>query len=165
MGSKQQLAPAFIRVLRLEWPQGAQLQVSFKDQMKSIVERKFSSLFVSLGSEINTEKNKNFQKKTQIDLTWLQFWRYGKYILPWASTCFPTEIPIFAVGFKKQMGGAKGWESKIHKRIGMLYVWPIWDKINTSSNNETSHCIYGPTRRHLKMYSQVCIKEFMQIKT
>lgn len=53
-------------------------------------------------------------------LTWLQFCRYGKYIRPWASTCFPTEIPMFAVGFRKQIGGVKGWESKIHRQTGML---------------------------------------------
>lgn len=51
------------------------------------------------------------------------------------------------------MGGAKGWESKIQKRIGMLYVLPIWDKTNTSSNNNEKHTcyIYGIAKWHFKI--------------
>ena len=56
-------------------PQGVQFQIMFKDHKKNIIERKFSNLFVPLVSKINIQKNKNFQKKIQIDLTWLQFWR------------------------------------------------------------------------------------------
>lgn len=40
------------------------------------------------------------------------------------------------------MGGVKGWEFKIYKRIGMLYVLFIWDKINIFLNNNEVYILY-----------------------